>query len=176
VDEMKLFQELDLKITLNSEFKVQPLIQKYRIQRHDAEKILSSETIEKFSDMGCDIREVQLFSGIPKTKFDIHIDGHCVQNSIGAVNFVLPGCNDWSMEWFETTEKNLSQLISSGNTDYMSLNEADCRLTNSLTTDRAFIVRVDIPHRIINRDKSTRHCISIRFKNNNFEYLLEKLK
>jgi hypothetical protein len=79
---------------------------------------------------------------------------------------------DWFMEWFTILKDvTLNKLVSQSNTAYMHVDESKCKMLSKHTTEKAFLVRVDIPHRVLNIGHKPRLCISIRFLNNNFERL-----
>ena len=169
---MLVFKPLSLSIFLNSEFKIPELAEKYRIQRYSPDQVLSNKTLNLLQSLNCEVREVQLFSSNPMQKFQIHIDGHDSSNGIGAVNLVINNNTKWEMEWFTRLDNTeLNKFVSSGTTSYMKLKESECKFLSKHTSKDAFLVRVDIPHRIVNNDINPRHCISIRFLDNNFERL-----
>lgn len=173
---MLVFKPLNLQISLSSKFKIPELAEKYRIQRYSPNQVLSNETLNLLQLLDCEVREVQLFSSNPMEKFQIHIDGHNSSNGIGAVNLVVNNNTKWEMEWFtRLNNTELDKLVSHGTTSYMKLKETECKFLSRHNSKDAFLVRVDIPHRIVNNDVTPRHCISIRFLNNNFERLVDIL-
>jgi hypothetical protein len=173
---MLRFKPLNLNISLNPEFKIPELTEQYRIQKYSPDHVLSRDTLNLLQSLDCEVREIQLFSSMPMQNFQIHIDGHGSDNGLGAINLVINNNTKWKMEWFtRLNDTELEKLVSSGTTSYMKLKENECKFLSSHQTNGPFLVRVDIPHRIVNNDITPRHCISIRFLNNDFERLVNIL-
>lgn len=175
---MKLFKEINIPIELNQKYIIPELTENYRILTYrNFSSILSNRTIDLLFNLSCEVKEVQLFSGSPKNIFAIHIDGHIEKTNVptGALNFVISKSNHWIMQWFTTTESLDKKVIFNDNVPYTSLNTENCKLITSYKSSNPFLVRVDIPHRVVNFSTIVRHCISIRFKNNNFDRLLNIL-
>lgn len=169
-----LFKEYPkLTIPLNKNFKIPVDIGVYRIRRHTPTDILDEEFINQMDLKGLSIREVQLFISPPNYKGTIHVDGHNADSSIGALNFVVTDTN-WIMEWFESSQLEISKEISAGRTDYISYKETECKKISEVKFVSPTLIQVGIPHKINNFGNSHRVCISIRFKENNFDGLLKK--
>lgn len=161
-----------LKIRLRSDFILPEVPLKYKIIRYAVEDILDQEFINEMFSIGLDLREVQLFIAPPNVIGTIHIDGHQKDLNAAAVNLVINENNDWVMQWFNTKETLDNKHVSSGDTTYMSFNIEQSQLIYEFTTKGAFLVQVGIAHRIVNKSNKSRYCLSLRFKDNNFENVL----
>lgn len=177
---MILHKLINYDLKIKEDFYFLPLFKDHSVQRiFDLEKILFKEDIEYFENIGCKIREINLFYTKPMSSSIIHIDGFNTDRAIGAVNKVLlDQHSNWEMQWFTIkNKKKLDQLISSGNTAFMPLDENDCELFEKCNyNNQPYLVRVDVPHKIVNLSNNTRYCISIRFINNDFHRLIDIFK
>lgn len=177
VDEiMNLFHEFDLPIELRSDFVLPNIIDRYKIELYKKEDILDPSTIEFFKINNLQIREVQLFIASPTYSGTIHIDGHNINSDLGCVNYVINNDLKWKMQWFKLNENiELKKQVSAANTDYMSFNISECVLIESKMFAKAALVKVSVPHNIINISRNSRYCLSLRFFDNRFDSILNKL-
>lgn len=142
------------------------------IRRYRPEEVLNNQAIYKFSNAGLGLREVQLFSTKPKDFTGIHIDGHEISN-LGALNFVIDGIG--YMKWYSSSNKNSFKLASEAKTNYMLFRKQDCVEIDSCKITNLTLVQICVPHNIVNDSDKYRYCFSIRFQDNQFDYLLDKL-
>lgn len=175
-DTMNLLHEFDLPIVLRTDFVLPPITDRYKIERYKKENILDSSTIEFFEANSLPLREVQLFIASPMYRGTIHIDGHNTDNTIGCINYVINNDLHWKMQWFELKENvEFIKQISMGNTDYMSFDKSECVLLKSAVFEKAALIKVSVPHSIINLSRNPRYCLSLRFFDNRFDSILNKL-
>lgn len=173
---MNLIYNFDLPIILNRKFVVPDIIDKYKIEVYQKETILDVDTIDFFSNIELPIREVQLFLASSMYCGTIHIDGHNTNYQMGCVNYVVNNDLKWRMQWFELKQSiELIKKTSLANTDYMPFNSVDCDLIESVVFEKSALINISIPHRIINISQRPRHCLSLRFIDNNFYSILNKL-
>jgi len=141
------------------------------IRRYKPEEVLSKQAIDKFTSLGFELREVQMFMTPPETTTTIHIDGHTTSISKSAINYVLNGVG--IMKWYRLKNENINPLTTSAGTNYIRLQPSDCEETDSLNLSKLTLVEVCQPHNIINNSKEFRYCFSIRY---NIDSDFEKIK
>ena len=174
MDEIMLAKDLpNLKIQMAKSFVLPVPPIKYTILTYNTEDILSPNFITEMSDNNLELREVQLFISPPATVGGIHIDGHCLDLDAAAINYVINSNLDWSMQWFSADIDTINKSVSAGNTNYISLTPAQCKLIYEFKTSSPFIVQVGKAHRIVNFSSMPRYCLSLRFKQNNFNTVLK---
>lgn len=172
---MELFKEYNFLPTIRHDFTL-PRPTKYYIQTLSHQDILSTDTIEIFEKSNLQIREVQLFVSPPFYAGSLHIDGHRTNSEIGCVNFILNNYKDWTMEWYESLiEDDLELKISQAGTSYMSPDLTKSKLIKQYKFEKCCALRIGLPHRVINSGPAFRYAVSLRFKNNNYDYIVEKL-
>lgn len=143
------------------------------IRRLKPEEVLSKEAIAKFNKLGLQLREVQMFTTQPHKFTGIHIDSHDGRISKGAVNYVVgPG----SMIWYKLKNDTTTKLETPAGTTYMLYEADNCEVIDELPLTKLTLVRTNVPHNISNLTDEFRYCFSIRFEQNNFEELFERLK
>jgi hypothetical protein len=145
------------------------------IRRYDPAEVLSPDAMSKFNFLGFNLREVQLFTTPPYTTTGIHIDGHDINKSKSAINFVVNGPG--FMKWYRlknTTPS--SSMTTTAGTGYMSYEFSECELTDSLAITKLTLVEVCQPHNIFNNTNSFRYCFSIRHNDaSDFNLIKEKV-
>ena len=173
---MNLLHEVDFPIVLRKDFVLPFVTDRYKIELYKKEDILDYSTIEFFENNNLAIREVQLFVASPMYFGTIHIDGHNTNNDIGCVNYVVNNDLKWTMQWFKLKENvEFIKQISKGNTDYMAFNISECNMIKNAVFKKAALIKVSVPHKIINLSQNPRYCLSIRFFDNRFDSILNKL-
>lgn len=177
VDEkMNLIYEFDLPIALKEDFILPAIADRYKIELYKKEDILSHSTIEFFETSNLQIREVQLFISSPIYSGTIHIDGHSANNDIGCINYVINNDLKWKMQWFKLKENvEFIKKVSMGNTNYMSFEPDQCDKIENTVFEKAALIKVSVPHKIINLSRKPRYCLSLRFFDNRFDSILNKL-
>jgi hypothetical protein len=173
---MTLLHEFNLPITLKDNFILPAITTKYKIEIYKKEHILNSSTIDFFENSHLHIREVQLFVSSPMYFGTIHIDGHTANTELGCVNYVINNDLKWKMQWFKLKENvEFVKKVSMGNTDYMSFGIAECDIIENTVFEKAALINVSVPHKIINLSRNPRYCLSLRFFDNKFDSILNKL-
>ena len=177
MDIIMLSKELpNLKIQLEEEFILPDPPSRYTILRYRVEDVLSHSFITELSNNNLALREVQLFISPPQKVGSIHIDGHRLDSDIAAINYVINNNLDWSMQWFNAGIDTVNECVSPDNTNYISFTPSQCNLISEFKTSLPFIVQVGTPHRIVNFSSMPRYCLSLRFKQNNFNSILNNTK
>jgi hypothetical protein len=173
---MNLIHEFDLPIALKEDFILPDITDRYKIELYKKEDILSQFTIEFFETNNLQIREVQLFISSPIYSGTVHIDGHNTNNDIGCINYVINNDLKWKMQWF-TLKENVEFIkkVSSGNTNFMSFETEQCDIIKSTVFEKSALIKVSVPHKIINLSRKPRYCLSLRFFDNRFNFILNKL-
>jgi hypothetical protein len=143
------------------------------IRRFAPEIVLTQDAIKLFSDIGLNLREVQMFTTRPYTTTGIHIDGHEI-TSKSAINYVVDGHG--LMKWYRLTNNKILLSETQAGTSYMSFSKDDCEETDSLNINKLTLVEVCQPHNIVNLSDNFRYCFSIRYGGDNFIQTKEKLR
>ena len=136
------------------------------------ETILRADLLADIAQRALTVREVQMFISPAMYYMKTHIDGGAIHEN-AAINYSLVSRN-WAMNWFEYTAELPSQQTTAAGTDYLALDSNQCQLACSATWAHAAIVRTGRAHNIINRDILPRYCVSIRFQDNDYEFLKSK--
>lgn len=146
----------------------------YTIVRYSINDILDPEFIKELTDLGLELREVQMFISPPGKSGGIHIDGHRLDADTAAINFVLNNNIDWEMQWFTINNlEEVKKLTTISDTNYISLNEYQCTMRHVFKSIYPFIVHIGVPHRVLNLGNTYRYCMSLRFKQNDFLTILK---
>jgi len=143
------------------------------IRRLDPAEVLSPEAILKFNLLGLNIREVQMFTTPPNKITGIHIDSHDGNISKGAINYVV---GEGTMVWYQLKNTETTKLETPAGTSYMLYDIKNCTAIEKLCLKNLTLVRTNVPHNILNISDNFRYCFSIRFTQNNFEDIFERLQ
>jgi hypothetical protein len=171
---MLLVKELPLLNIRLKEGISYPTPSAYTIVRYLIDDILDPDFIKELTDIGLELREVQLFISPPNATGGIHIDGHQLDADTAAINFVLNN-NDWEMQWFTINNlEEVKKLTSISNTNYIPLSINQCTTRYIFKSIYPFIAHIGVPHRVVNLSSTHRYCISLRFKQNDFSTILKK--
>jgi hypothetical protein len=132
----------------------------------------SLERVQKFFDM--EVKSAIIFKQGPGREQQLHVDGHNVKrmgSASWALNIPLEGYENSRMEWWtgpyrlveaEGRTRENKELYPK----YLKIIwDGPPVLADTLRMDRPTIVRVAIPHRVINESKTvTRKLLTVRFK------------
>lgn len=145
------------------------------IRRYKPEEVLNQQAIDKFTSLGFELREVQMFTTPPYKITGIHIDGHSTAESKSAINYVLNGVG--IMKWYRLKNTNITPLTTPAGTNYIQLLPGDCEETDSLNLSKLTLVEICQPHNIINNSKEFRYCFSIRYNTiSDFESIKQRVQ
>jgi len=118
---------------------------------------------------------VAVFRGNKDTFMDIH----CDRGPSWCINYVW-GSSRSEMSWWEPdSDINLSPEMCSIGSEYMKYDPLKCNLIDSVELTGPTLVRIDIPHNVVNYDKENyRWCLSIRDLSNKWtwEEAVEKFR
>jgi len=134
--------------------------------------ILREDLLQDIQQRGLEVREVQMFISPPLYTMKTHIDGNSLHNN-AAINWALVS-RSWAMNWYDYTQPLPEQHTTGAGTDYLPLDNQHCMLTKSAHWDNAAIVRTGRAHNIVNKDLLPRYCISLRFQDNNYDFIKSK--
>lgn len=144
---------------------------------YEFNKVFSEESADVFQKLGIlqYIRGVQLFRSLGLEDRNIHIDGTNPEIHEGVINWVPddPVDSDWSTDFFDVSmEKGIKSQQNKNLGSKITFNPNDCQLAVSWTgpTRKPVLMRVNIPHRIQNRQNRERWCYSIRFMPRQLNY------
>lgn len=154
--------------------------------KYNQKTMITCETIDMFDQIGLKITYARLFCCPPFSVGQLHVDGdHRNKNNKGAVNFVLNDYANWTMNWYSypedapVTHKYSKWGINTENTNVITSTAMCGEYATEIekhTFSNACLVRIDVPHKIINVGNQPRYCITIRFQDNDYLNLLEILK
>jgi len=159
-----------LPLTLHPNYKKEQNSVGYFCKEYPFDYIFSKETAQLFQSLHLlqYIRGVQLFRCLGKEDRNIHIDGTYPEIAEGVINWVPddPEDSNWSTDFFNVPlEKGIrsEQRVNLGSK--ITFDPADCQLAVSWTgpTREPVLMRVNVPHRIQNRQDQERWCYSLRF-------------
>lgn len=134
--------------------------------------VLREDLLADIAQRGLTVREVQMFVSPAMYYMRTHIDGGEVHNN-AAINYAL-NSRSWTMNWFEYTQSLPAMKTTASGTDYLPLEQEHCRLACSASWQHSALVRTGRAHNIINRDRVPRYCVSIRFQDNDYDFLASK--
>jgi hypothetical protein len=106
----------------------------------------------------------RFFTTKPNTDIPIHVDGSEEYPKFLALNLPLFGCENSLMQWWDNVE-----LVSISNTEEYANNikifdSPNKTVSHSLELSLPHLVRIDLPHNIVNLKDTPRAIFSMRFK------------
>jgi hypothetical protein len=143
------------------------------IRRYQPNVVLTDKAINKLTKLGFVLREIQMFSTLPRTVTKIHIDGNSFASK-SAINYVVNGIG--SMNWYRLLNSNTKYSVTEAGTGYMPFNVNDCEKIDSVNLNKLTLVEVCVPHNIVNDSDEYRYCFSIRYHDNNFDNTFKRLE
>ncbi len=167
-------------------FDFPPLVADYELPHLDSPygqltvplELLHSDLVHTFSQIGLQLRSSYLFVTKPfHMTPNIHIDGSRYSD-LCAVNWVFGGRGS-QMQWFEWSPEARPETLESRthSTPALLIPPEWCIEVESTSIVEPTLVRVGVPHRVINQTPETRWCLTVRFKNAyNFETAESYLK
>jgi hypothetical protein len=97
---------------------------------------------------------------------EIHVDGFGINRkgaSNWALNIPIANCEHGEMIWY-SGKFHLSETANTQGLKYLELNwDEEQQIQESIVVDRPTIVKIDIPHQVINRSDKRRLMLSVRF-------------
>jgi hypothetical protein len=106
-------------------------------------------------------RDNNLFISQPSMSSSIHIDS--LYQSY-AINYVW-GEGESKMRWFDIiSDEPHKPAITTAGTAYMAYNDTQVKLIEEISVPKntVILVRIDVPHQVINCSNSKRYCLSLR--------------
>jgi hypothetical protein len=156
---------------LRNDFQLPPAANTGQILRYPA-GILRLDLLEDIQQRGLEVREVQMFISPALYQMKTHIDGYSLHDR-AAVNWVLVS-RSWRMNWYDYSGPLPDRKTTATGTDYLPLDNDQCLLVHSAQWANAAIVRTGLAHNIINSDILPRYCVSVRFQDNNYDFIKSK--
>jgi hypothetical protein len=129
------------------------------------------------NELNLKISTVLLFQQLPNTECNIHFDGvDGVKARPAALNFIKSE-PDTSMVWYDVLSPCKVYNVFPGNMVISHYEEEQVKEIDRAMLQGFNIVRVDVPHKVINNSDKIRWCLSIRFdKLNSFEEIYNIFK
>lgn len=153
------FLKLNLPITIDINFN----ISNRAVRELSPFEILNTDSLNFFFKNKLYPQKLLLFSTDPGESLGIHIDGNYDQKRIWALNFVY-NSSDSKMSWYSIiNHENQKILSTTESTPYIYFDEKNVIKIDELNNFKCALVRVDIPHRVVNFGTCTRYCLSFRF-------------
>ena len=110
------------------------------------------------------IKSAIIFAQAPGNVQELHVDGFTASRQ-GASNWALnlPIAEVGEMLWY-SGEYQLNETSNGQGLKYLGMDwQEEPRVCESVTVDRPTIVRIDVPHRVINHSENRRLMLSARF-------------
>lgn len=129
------------------------------------------------NELNLKISKVLLFQQLPHTECNIHSDGvGGIKSRTTALNFIRSE-PDTSMIWYNILNPSKVYNVFPGNMVVSHYEEDQVTEVDRAALQGFNIVRVDIPHKVVNNSNEIRWCLSIRFdKLNSFEEVCNVFK
>jgi hypothetical protein len=176
--------DIKLKINLNE----LQLSDNWSAIKHvkDVTKLFDDITLNFFESKCLSVTHSNIFYLPPNAVSLLHTDGD-LKNSFpyGALNFVLGNYIDWSMNWYDYPKNanykpvykkyGVNGVENTTNITSTILDVEEATLITSHTFVNPCLVRVDIPHKVINFGKLPRYAVTIRFTDTDYYGILKKL-
>jgi hypothetical protein len=130
----------------------------------DAEKLIPTDLYNFFyNKLNLKISKVLLFQQLPNTECNIHLDGVTGYKArSGALNFIESEPNTF-MSWYDIIQPGKIYNVYVENLVITHFEEHQVSEIEKTFLQGFNIVRVDIPHKIVNNSNNVRWCLSIRF-------------
>jgi hypothetical protein len=124
--------------------------------------VLCDRGLEYINKIGIKIfPTINLFVGPSNFKTEIHID-NLFQSY--AINYVWGGSKS-TMRWFDIVDNAIGESeITTANTGFIKYDSNQVCLIEEIEVpqNKLILVRIDIPHQVINYSNHTRYCLSLR--------------
>ena len=168
----------NLRLGLNPTYVKEKNDKKYFYAEYKFEHVFGNETIELFNNLGIlqYVRGVQLFRSNGQVDNPIHIDGVYHTTNEGVINWVPEDTaeSDWATEFYEFpveagNKLDNDKLLGSEIRFYKQPGQLPIQSWTSPTTEPV-LMRVNVPHKIINKNDRERWCYSIRFVTSKLNY------
>ena len=121
--------------------------------------------LEQFTGKQHTLTTVMLFGQVAGNVQHEHVDGHVTDrrnDKSWALNIPIANCEQGEMFWNNGTYT-LDPSINPSGLDYLEINWKEKNFQGSALIDSPTIVRVDIPHYVINHSDKQRLMLSLRF-------------
>lgn len=120
--------------------------------------------LKKITGRDYKIKSAIVFAQAPGNVQELHVDGFSI-NRTGASNWALnlPISEVGEMLWY-SGQYHLTETANGQGLKYLELNwHEEPKVIERAQIDRPTIVRVDVPHQVINHSEGRRLIISVRF-------------
>lgn len=177
------FYDTGLSFTSPASF---PIVERYTVlnaHEYNEHTLLNQETKECLENMGLEILFSRTFISPPNTVGQFHADyvypGH---EPSGSLNFVVDSYKDWTMKWYDYPDdaprhpRYSKWGIDPDNVSKVTRTDLELEYGTELASHSfgdACLVRIDVPHFVVNYGPAPRVCVTIRFKENNYFKLLD---
>ena len=150
-DKERIYKELEIYFNPN----------KVSVWKHWGEHtdLLNDEFHLWLKDLGCKVFFAEVFYTPPNTNMIWHIDTQ-TQSDFVKINFVW-GSTNHLMQWGRLkTPKPITPNVTLAGTKFLEFKDYEVEVVESTTIKTPTVVKIGVPHRVVNRDTSGRWCLS----------------
>lgn len=122
------------------------------------------ELTTQFRDMSLEYDMFRHFITKAKAKSPVHRDGVEGDWKYIALNWPLYNCDLSHMFWYDLKPNTISNNLANVPYDVTTFSDGDLKLKDKLVLKKPTLVRVDLPHNVVNYSSENRLIISFRFK------------
>ena len=112
------------------------------------------------------LKSAIVFGQGPDNTQEIHVDGYDIDRkgaSNWALNIPIANCNAGEMIWY-SGKFHLSEAADKQGLKYLGINwDEEKQIQQSVIVDKPTIVKIDVPHQVINHSDKRRLMLSVRF-------------
>lgn len=112
------------------------------------------------------LKSAIVFGQGPSSTQAIHVDGNGINRkgaSNCALNIPIANCDAGEMIWY-SGKFHLSETANTQGLKYLELNwDEEKQIQQSIIVDKPTIVKIDVPHQVINHSDKRRLMLSVRF-------------
>lgn len=131
----------------------------------DQEQILSyiPELKKYLDDNKLNWEIARFFLTAPGDEIPIHIDGNELHPKFLAINIPIIGCNGTKMLWWDNVEITQIKDLKSYGAGIIFLEGSDKKIIDVLELDQPYVVRINLPHNVVNPTTHDRIILTMRF-------------
>lgn len=124
----------------------------------------SKELHDWFRSIKCIPGQPHLFCGFPNEQSKIHKDG-VLQPESAAINWVYSlEPSKSQMIWYDALEEGTVEVLKNKYREHIFWTDSQVKEIERYSIQSPTLVRIDVPHQVINNSNTHRWCISIRFR------------
>ena len=130
------------------------------------DKIWLADVLKSILGSKLKLKSAIVFGQGPNSIQAVHVDGYDVDRtgaSNCALNIPIANCDAGEMIWY-SGKFHLSETANTQGLKYLELNwDEEKQIQQSVIVDKPTIVKIDVPHQVINHSNKRRLMLSVRF-------------